>query len=346
MESILTVTTIQAWFFAFMVLSFKKEKELSDIILITWFLFIGLHTASFYITQSSGIRVLSTAFPLLQGPFLYLYILSKTNLLKKLKVQALFHLIPFLAFVGYQLYYSVGITFNNQIHHTPFLSLSNPFGSLFICSLVVYIIFSLKLILSSNDNKVWNGTLIGSMTAIWISSVITMFFPNTINHQFQIIFDNLIFIILTGFVYIASYFGFRENIFNTDIPRIGKNKYEKNALSKKEKERIWNDLQMLMKEDLFFTNPKLNLNDLAVKLETIPNKLSQVINEKSQRTYYDFTNSFRVNYAKQLIDEGHLNQRTLLAIAYDSGFSSKSTFNRAFKKIEGVTPSVYSSTKV
>ena len=306
---------------------------------------MGLHTISFFFIRIKGLNELSIAFPFLQGPFLYLYILCKVKRLKRLQYVHLLHAVPFLLFVGYQYYNLISFTFgeddDTHLHYISFLSFQNPFGVLFVILLAGYLFFSYKLTTQVKEYKIWMRSLILSFTAIWIFSLVAMFFPNAVDHHVQMGFDYFIFLFLTAFVYIASYFGFKENIFKTDIHKIGKTKYEKSALSDLETETIWNNLQKLMKEEKLYIKPELNLGELANYLKTSKNKLSQVINEQANKTFNDYVNAYRVNQAKEMIDDQSHRHLTLLAIAYDSGFSSKSTFNRVFKKQEGITPSEY-----
>lgn len=66
--------------------------------------------------------------------------------------------------------------------------------------------------------------------------------------------------------------------------------------------------------------------------------LSQVLNESYQQNFFNFINQHRINYAKHQIQEGFLEKQTVEALAYLAGFNSKSTFNRAFRKLEGLSP--------
>ncbi len=343
MASILLIATIQSWFFAFMVWNFKKSKELSDVLLMVWFLILGLHTVSFFFTHANGVNGLSSAFPFLQGPFLYLYISYKVQQRRRFRAVDWLHALPFLVFVAYQYYhfFQLGSGEPEHLHYIPFLSFQNPFSLLFITSLGLYIFLSYQLTRLSGPYLVWTRSLVFSLSIIWLSSMVIMFFPNVMSHQMQVTVDYLIFIVLVGFIYITSYFGLKENIFKTDIPRIGKPKYEKNALSESEIRIIWERLTTTMVKEEPFVNPDLKLTDLAQHLETSTNKLSQVINKQARMTFNDFVNSHRVDKAKAMMEDEAKRHLTLLAIAYDSGFSSKTTFNRAFKKMEGTTPSAY-----
>jgi AraC-like DNA-binding protein len=96
-----------------------------------------------------------------------------------------------------------------------------------------------------------------------------------------------------------------------------------------------------METDKPFIYSSLKLNQLAKMIGTTPNSLSQVINEESEQNFYDFINGYRIDEAKKMIRDPANAQVTLLSIAYDAGFNSKSAFNAAFKKYTGMTPSQF-----
>src|SRR5262245_24598314 len=84
----------------------------------------------------------------------------------------------------------------------------------------------------------------------------------------------------------------------------------------------------------------LKISELADLLSVQPYQLSQVINDAFSVSFYDFINKYRVEEAKKLLVEDNRNFK-ILAIAYEVGFNSKATFNRAFKKFTDLTPSAF-----
>jgi AraC-like DNA-binding protein len=90
-----------------------------------------------------------------------------------------------------------------------------------------------------------------------------------------------------------------------------------------------------------YLEPELSLADLAKQLETNTSVLSKVINDGTGRNFNDFINSYRVQDVIIKLKTGEQQTQTLLGIAYDCGFNSKATFNRAFKKITNKTPKEY-----
>jgi AraC-like DNA-binding protein len=118
-------------------------------------------------------------------------------------------------------------------------------------------------------------------------------------------------------------------------------KYQKSNLSDEDATLIHELLKILMDEQKPFTNPDLTLNDLAKSLDVHPNQLSQVINSKENKSFYDLVNEKRIHEFTRLISQPSHQQYTLVSIAYDCGFNSKASFNRNFKKYTGLTPTEY-----
>ena len=85
----------------------------------------------------------------------------------------------------------------------------------------------------------------------------------------------------------------------------------------------------------------LTLNKLSDLLLVSNHNLSEVINSKLGKTYYDFINEYRVEeFKKRLADSSNQNYN-LISIAFDSGFNSKTSFNTIFKRTTGQTPSEF-----
>ncbi len=99
-----------------------------------------------------------------------------------------------------------------------------------------------------------------------------------------------------------------------------------------------NKLIQLMKNEKVFEDPELSLTQVAKMLGTHPSFMSRMVNQGFHLNFNDFVNSYRVEAVKQKLQAGEQKIQTLLGIAYDCGFNSKATFNRAFKKFTGCSP--------
>jgi AraC-like DNA-binding protein len=97
----------------------------------------------------------------------------------------------------------------------------------------------------------------------------------------------------------------------------------------------------LMTVKKIYLEPELTLTELAKKVGTNASLLSKVINGVYDKNFNDYINEFRVQEAIRLLQTPAYQNFTLLAIAYEAGFNSKSTFNRAFRKVTGKNPKDY-----
>jgi AraC-like DNA-binding protein len=118
-------------------------------------------------------------------------------------------------------------------------------------------------------------------------------------------------------------------------------RYERSGLSEREAQRLRARLTAVMENERPWRESDLTLADLADRLGTTPHKLSEVLNSQLGLTFYDFVNGYRVREVQRRIAAGDARKVTMLALALDAGFASKSTFNVVFKKHTQQTPSDY-----
>ena len=100
-------------------------------------------------------------------------------------------------------------------------------------------------------------------------------------------------------------------------------------------------LQHQMKVKRFYLDADLSLNSLAKELGISIHELSRIINTGLRKNFNDFVNEFRIQDVTRKMKDPVYDRITLLGIAYDCGFNSKTTFNRAFKQIIGKNPAEY-----
>ncbi len=114
-------------------------------------------------------------------------------------------------------------------------------------------------------------------------------------------------------------------------------KYIKSALGESEIKRILDKLLTIMNTEELYQDNMLTLPVLAKKIGVSVNYLSQAINQGLGLNFYDFVNQQRIKAAQKMLNDEQ-NTDTILAIAMQVGFNSKSTFNAAFKKFTSTTP--------
>jgi AraC-like DNA-binding protein len=100
-------------------------------------------------------------------------------------------------------------------------------------------------------------------------------------------------------------------------------------------------LHELMNAQKPYLDSELNLIKLAELVNMTPHQLSYIINTGFNANFFQFINTYRVEKAKELLLNEEMNKLSILGIAYESGFNSKTSFNTTFKKITGQTPSEY-----
>ncbi|MGE0021114.1 MAG: helix-turn-helix domain-containing protein [Draconibacterium sp.] len=211
-------------------------------------------------------------------------------------------------------------------------------------------------------NLSWLAYLIAGMTTIFFAVI---FVGN----------DKIIYSLVVGFVFFIGYFGIKQvGIFTENIPdsitegnkihlestfnfvskinteqlllsdgeiEVKGLKYLKSTLNDETALRIYNDLNKIMLTEKLYRNAELRLDDLAGALNVLPNHLSQVINSIENKNFYDYINQLRIDDFIKLISMPENQKFTLLSLAFECGFNSKTSFNRNFKKITGYTPSEY-----
>ena len=115
----------------------------------------------------------------------------------------------------------------------------------------------------------------------------------------------------------------------------------KNLLDPDSSDEIKKRLIFLLDVEKIFKNENLTLVSLAEKLNITPHQLSWIINDKMNQSFSTLINRNRIEDVKKRLADGMKNEATILQMALDSGFSTKTAFNRSFKKFTGLTPSQY-----
>ncbi len=311
---------------------------------------------------------------LVHGPFLYLYILHLTTPIKFSK-KKLLHFLP--VAVAYLLWMSFllrnpaqKLLLYDQGFSSDYYKTAGFITNVgIIISGIIYVLAAMVLLHRykekiseefSNTDKIslnWLRYLIAGIAGIWI---FVIFYPT----EESIYFSASLYICFIGF------FGVRQQqIFKTtntssnlitaehpthvgssqeenlseelskEILLPGKMKYDWSSLTAEEGQRIFLRLNKVMEQEKLYKNAELTLSKLAETLKLKDATLSQVINSKFNKSFYDYINSLRVDECVKMIADEKNQNYTLLSIAFDCGFNSKSSFNRNFRKFTGKSPS-------
>jgi TolB-like protein/AraC-like DNA-binding protein len=138
---------------------------------------------------------------------------------------------------------------------------------------------------------------------------------------------------------------FRSNLLPTDSKKKVRIDPPKALMSVVEIDKVLAACEKGMKEEKWFLNPSLSLRELAENVNINSNKLSWLLNERMRQNFNEYINGFRVeNFKKNALNPTN-RHITILGLAYDSGFNSKTAFNTFFKKSEGMTPKAWLKTQ-
>jgi YesN/AraC family two-component response regulator len=118
-------------------------------------------------------------------------------------------------------------------------------------------------------------------------------------------------------------------------------KYTKSSLSEAGKQKILSGITLELESAKYFADNLASLSDLAKKIGESPHHVSQVINEKLNKNFFELLATYRVEEAKKILSADRKNKLTIEEISEKVGYNSKTAFNNAFKKITGKTPSEY-----
>lgn len=343
-----------------------KKKHTSRYLLLAFLatLSIPLLPGLLHVVQTKPFAFLNVGISLLWGPLLYLYI---TSLLKE-KVKRstiLIHIVPSL------LIYLIS-TFKYReflpmppndymLNFIPKHSLRNLlFSVVQNCSLLVYSILTLSKLNKHNQSIKKYYSYTDVYLSIRWSYVIVLFFISTytfvataliVYPQGQAMgLSDIHNILITIFIYFLGHLGIQQKPVYINIDRqtahVKENinpqeKYVKNKLSAETKDQYKDQLIRYLETEKPYLQPKLSIDDLSLALKIPKHALSQTINDSLNHSFYSLINSYRVGEVKRRIAQDTEEKYTLLSIAFDAGFNSKSGFNKNFKQETGITPLQY-----
>lgn len=267
------------------------------------------------------------------------------------------HYLPALAHLGY---YFWGLGFSLAEFNERYFS--GQFNLMFfiveaggLISFILYTLFSMRLLnrFKKLEEKAMSFrqtvrrylwmfmATLGIFILLWLISFISLYFFRT---QIGVLNYTTMWVSTPIFIYVIGYFSLKQPaIFR--IRQSPKTKSESDRLKPDEIQQLQKRLHYFMETEKVYLKPDLTLQELASKMNTSPNNLSWLLNQIHQSTFYDYINAFRIDAFLEKIKNNRHASHTLLALAMEAGFNSKSTFNRVFKSRLGVTPSQYLKSK-
>lgn len=364
-ELINVVTLAQALIFAGVLLVNRFRQSQANRVLIVSFVIIGTVKIDQLFQLLGGVE----AFPMfafifipvqwLLTPSLYFFVITKINGEFKFSRKQLWHLLPALASLTYlsATYYFLPLA--GKVAYIESGQLQNPINALVI-PLASDLIQLGYLVAAQRRLADYGVTLrnwfsrVDDQDVVWIRRVITIWMAIFLGHM-----------LFTVSLRIFAWYGFALAVLDglniahllmvnalmmltvvgqftvlSPVPLVeSKQKYAASGTTSEERRALFDRAQQDMREQAHYLEMDLTLGELAAAIGATPRDLSEAINGEGGVTFYDFVNSYRVAAARQLLlDEPN---EKVLTVAYQSGFNSKSTFNKAFKTETGQSPSEF-----
>ncbi len=307
--------------------------------------------------------------PMIVGPMMYLYIRSyrETVTIRT----ALPHLLPFLLFyiVSYSWFAYLVFTYGNT-DTPPLFAFQSPIGIMVSCvpyfHLVLYYFITRRELLlyqrsirhlfseTSQIDLHWASWLINGYLFIVVNALLMYALIITYPQYFNICYLITI-AVATPYIYISTYKGItnltiwqrqhNENreVLEEQLHNISR-QLETDHQQPSRNSKIYDiagKITLVMEQEKLYQETELTLQHLADKLQLPSYLVSQAINEGMNKNFYDLVNGLRVEEAKRLLQDARNKHYTVLAVGFEAGFNSKTTFNTVFKKFTGLTPSVF-----
>lgn len=367
-DTILYIGLTQA-VFAAVIIYLKTPLSISDKILGGWLIHIvyllgfALFKRSFPdIPETSWVGDLNSliSFP----PFIFLYTKYSVQEHKVFNLKDLLHFLPVLLSVIALLlvadWPAQGFAFGYKQLNAK-LWLRNVLGVYLLISLWVYLYRSYVLVADYRSKLVDLFSYASEKNNfIWLQVVIVLFAIN-LNvtgglgalNEFGVIHFNVGVVNRLGlvlFVYAVSFWGFRQNQLLVSQVLSGEKKeldttkrgsYQKTGLKEEHVDPLLKQLISAMDETEIWKNPELSVADLSNETKIPKHYITQLLNEKLERNFYTFVNGYRTEGAMKMLKDEKYKNWSIIAIAFECGFNSKSAFNNYFKKHTGTTPSAY-----
>jgi AraC-like DNA-binding protein len=349
-------------FFSGLLVSTKKPYTTANRLMAAWLFLICIELI-FALINSTLIEMYSFPFvAFTYGPLLFLYVKFMTDPERKFNWLALIHFIPFVVFL------TVSVIFRTQplledlrkfFVQDRFISLRIVYSTCFFLSVTIYSILAFIEIRKHQENlKNLVSYTSGIITLNWLKIISISFYSayfvlfilggiNMIGNYipFDPYFVTFGFITLFSFIY--SFYGIKQpvifgnNVKNQEEVRKDTEKYAKSRLKEAQAQEYLLKLISFVESDKPYLDRDLSIQDLSEMTAISRHHITQILNEKHKKSFFTFINEYRVKEVIDHFNDPKFNNYTILAIAFDAGFNSKTTFNSIFKNQTGLTPSQY-----
>ncbi|NOR34766.1 MAG: helix-turn-helix domain-containing protein [Bacteroidales bacterium] len=370
MEEILYIGIAQTLFSGILIAA-KKPRTIANQILAAWLLIICAEMTIMLINETLIELYPIKIIPYTYGPLLLLYAKWMTTENPKFDLHYLWHFAPFIVFLIASLIY-----INEPVMHGTdgflvvdrFVSFRIVFAITFFISITAYSLATfvvihrhqrkLKELVSYSSEKITLRWLLGLSITFYTGYVVMFIFGGIDILVGFMPFDpyEISFISLTLLTFLFGVFGFQQPSIFEEVVRnervensvqleldleLDIKKYQRSGLKNEDVADLVNKIRKYMVIKKPYLDRDLTIFDLSSQLHISRHTLSEVINEHMGMNFYNLVNEYRVKEVKDRMKSEDYRQLTILAIAYDSGFNSKSSFNTIFKEKTGQTPSQY-----
>lgn len=378
MDAILYIGISQT-LFAGILIALKKPRMLANQILAAWLLIICCEMVIVLVNETLvglyHIRIL----PFIYGPLLLLYARLMTTEKPHFNPRYLWHFTPFFVFLIASLIFidqRVMDGTDRYLVMDRFIPFRIVYAITFFVSITAYSVATfvvinrhqrrLKELLSYSSGKVTLQWLMGLSITFYTGYVLMFIFGGIDILTGVLNFDpyEISFIGLTILTFLFGVFGFHQPSIFEEVVHYreenngqmtngqmtngqlnnnenGSRKYQRSGLKKKDVARYVGQLEEHMEKEKPFLDRELSIFDLSERLHIPRHFLSEIINEHMGKNFYTLVNDYRVEEVKKRLVDPRYKNLTILAIAFDSGFNAKSSFNTIFKEKTGMTPSEY-----
>lgn len=332
----------------------KKDLSVSDRILTAWLFLLAIDYVNIGITSFTLDYTIIPSSIFLFNPAFYLYSRSLTGKQFKLKWIQLLHLIPYIFFELINHYYSLSFNLNTFYLEDNQLLLRLLYSVSFLASLLIYNTLSIRIIhkhrinLKNEFSNIDQNKKIGWLLFIvifytlYVSIATLLGLFGSFYNDFEMakVFNYSTALMLT---FILGFYGIRQDeIYKRRLKDAEadqtEERYKNSKLATDKKEEIKTLILTYFKEKKPYFNSELNMDLLSEELNISKYQLTEVLNTKIGKNFFQFVNEYRVEAVKQKLSDASSNKFSIEAVGYDCGFSSKSSFFSVFKNNTGQTP--------